>query len=86
MQNKKLLSVRLDPTTLANIEKFVANRIYWKRNTVISNVLDAVFDNFDEKAIYDMVRYCRFAHKNAFGSFSLDKLTQSNPGEADSSK
>lgn len=73
MENKKLLSVRLDPTTLANIEKFASKHDYWKRNTVISNILDAVFDCFDERAHYDMVRYSRHSHREASGSFSLKK-------------
>lgn len=76
MENKVLLSARLDPTTLANIEKFAKKHTYWKRNTVISNILDAVFDCFDEKAIYDMVRYSRHSHQDAKGSFSLEKLTR----------
>lgn len=86
MENKKLLSVRLDPTTLTNIEKFTKKRYYWKRNTVISAILDAVFDNFDEKSIYDMVRYNRYFHKDASGSFSLDKLTRSQSAAEQSSK
>lgn len=73
MENKKLLSVRLDPTTLANIEKFTSKHYYWKRNTVISAILDAVFDNFDDKSVYDMVRYSRNFHEDASGSFSLEK-------------
>lgn len=73
MENKKLLSVRLDPTTVMNIEKFAIKHPYWKRNTVIGAVLNAVFDNFDEKAIYNMVRYHRNFHKEASGSFSLEK-------------
>lgn len=75
MENKKLISTRLDPQTLVKIENFANKFYYWKRNTVISNVLDAVFDNFDDKAIYDMVRYRRWSHKDASGSFSLDKTT-----------
>ena len=75
MEKKTLLSARLDHRTLARIELFTKKHYYWKRNTVISNILDAVFDNFDEKAIYDMARYCRLTHKNASGSFSLEKLT-----------
>lgn len=71
MENKKLLSVRLDPTTLGNIEKFVSRHSYWKRNTIISNVLDAVFDNFDEKTIYEMMCYCRGRDNHAKGTFSL---------------
>lgn len=73
MAKKKLLSVRLDPTTLANIEKFADKHYYWKRNTVISAILDAIFDNFDEKSVYDMVRYIRHYHQEASGSFSLEK-------------
>lgn len=73
MENKKLLSTRLDPQTLVKIENFANKFYYWKRNTVISNVLDAVFDNFDDKAIYDMVRYCRHTHKDASGTFSLSQ-------------
>lgn len=86
MQNKVLLSVRLDPTTLANIEKFAKKHTYWKRNTVISAVLDAVFDCFDEKAIYDMVRFSRHYHKEASGSFSLEKLTRSQSAAQHSSE
>lgn len=73
MENKKLISTRLDPQTLVKIEKFLSRHRYWKRNTVISNVLDAVFENFDDKAIYDMVRYCRNSHKDASGTFSLSQ-------------
>lgn len=73
MEIKKLLSVRLDPSTVMNIEKFAIKHTYWKRNTVIDYVLTAVFDNFDEKTIYDMVRYNRKSHKDASGSFSLEK-------------
>lgn len=86
MENKKLLSVRLDPTTLANIEKFASKHTYWKRNTVISAILDAVFDNFDEKSVYDMVRYSRHDNHGASGSFSLEKLTQSKSAADYSSK
>lgn len=73
MENKKLISTRLNPQTLVKIENFANKYYYWKRNTVISNVLDAVFDNFDDKAIYDMVRYIRHYHLNASGTFSLGK-------------
>lgn len=86
MENKKLLSVRLDQTTLRNIEKFLRQHYYWKRNFVISNVLDAVFDNFDDRAIYDMVRYSRYYHLDASGFFSLEKPTRSQSATEHSSK
>lgn len=55
MITKKLTSIRLDEDTLEKIEKFAKDRDYWKRSDVINNILRAVFENFDEKQIYDMV-------------------------------
>lgn len=72
MPKKELLSVRIDPTTLAKVEQFTSKHYYWKRNTVISGVLDAVFDNFSPSDIYDMVRYSRLLHKESSGKFSLN--------------
>lgn len=73
MEKKKLLSTRLDPQTLEKIENFQRSCTFMKRNTVISHVLDAVFDNFDNKSIYNMICYCRHTHKDASGSFSLSQ-------------
>lgn len=75
MEKKQLISARLDPHTLEKIEAFTKKHYYWKRNTVISNVLDAVFDRFDDGDIYDMVRYSRHHDRCASGSFSLVKST-----------
>ena len=75
MEKKKLISARLDPHTLEKIDAFTKKHYYWKRNTVISNVLDAVFDCFDDGDIYDLVRYSKLHHRNATGSFSLNEST-----------
>lgn len=56
-ENLKPVSTRLDPETIKAIDQFVVKRRYWKRNTVINQVLTAVFKNFEENDIYDMVRY-----------------------------
>lgn len=73
MENKKIISARLKPKTIEKIDTFVNKHYYWKRNTAISNILDAVFDCFDEKSIYEMVQYTRPYNPNASGSFSLGK-------------
>lgn len=75
MAKKQLISARLDPQTLAKIEAFTNKHYYWKRNSVISNVLDAVFDCFSDGDIYDLVRYSRHHDRNASGSFSLNEST-----------
>lgn len=56
-ENLKPVSTRLAPETLKAIDQFIAKRPYWKRNTVINQVLTAVFTQFEESDIYDMVRY-----------------------------
>lgn len=75
MEKKKLISARLEPQTLVKIDAFLQKHYYWKRNTVISNVLDAVFDCYDDGDIYDMVRYSRHHDRDASGSFSLNDST-----------
>lgn len=59
-ENLQLISVRIDPDTLAKIEKFAARHSYWKRNTIINNLLTTVFNDFNERQIYDMVRRNNF--------------------------
>lgn len=59
-ENLQLISVRIDPDTLAKIEKFAARHSYWKRNTIINNLLTTIFKDFNEKQIYDMTRRNNF--------------------------
>lgn len=70
-ENLKLISARVDPATLAKIDQFLTRHTYWKRNTVIAGVLDAVFDNFTEAELYDMVRYNREWKMFVSASFTI---------------
>lgn len=70
-ENLKPVSTRLDPETLKAIDRFVVNRRYWKRNTVINQVLTAVFTNFEQKDIYDMVRYSAYSYEDVECKFEL---------------
>lgn len=54
-ENKKLISARIDPETLKKIEAFCETHKYWTRNSVIDRILFAVFKDFDEIDIYNMV-------------------------------
>lgn len=63
-ENLQLISARIDSDTLQRIEKFTARHSYWKRNTVINNILISIFEDFSDKQIYDMVR--RNLFKNQF--------------------
>lgn len=70
-ENLKPVSTRLDPETLRAIDQFVAKRPYWKRNAVINNVLIAVFKNFNEGDIYDMVRYDAYSYEDVECKFEI---------------
>lgn len=67
----QIISARVDPATMAKIDKFLERHTYWKRNTVIAAVLDAVLDNFTNAEIYDMVRYNHASQFNVSASFTL---------------
>lgn len=77
-QNLKLISARIEPVTLEQIDEWLTLHRYWKRNAVINGVLTAVFNTFSEKEIYDMVRYSPHFYEKPSGSFSLPNIKSKN--------
>lgn len=73
MYTKKLTSIRLDEDTLEKIEKFAKDRDYWKRSDVINNILRAVFENFGDRQIYDMVCIYRWKQNIVDTKFEITK-------------
>ena len=71
-KNLKLVSARIDPDTLALVDKWLLTHRYWKRNAVINGILTAVMNTFKEKEVYDMVRYSPHFYEKPSGTFSLD--------------
>lgn len=57
MEKLKLISVRMSPATLDKVEKLAAGARYWKRSTIINNIVTAVVDNADEKDILNLICY-----------------------------
>lgn len=53
----QLISIRIVPDTLMRIDRMVALHPYWKRNTIIDSILTNVMQCFDDKALFDLVRY-----------------------------
>lgn len=70
--SKKLISARIDPETITKIEAFCVKYRYWKRNYVIDKVLYAVFKDFDDKDIYDMVRRPRWNVPNILARYDIN--------------
>lgn len=69
--NLKQISAKIDPETIAKLERISEQHYYWKRNTIINGILTAVVDTFTDEEIYDMVRYCRMIDYETEGSFKL---------------
>lgn len=72
-KNLKLISTRINPSTLDSIEKWRKNHKYWKRNAIINGILTAVMATFSDKEIYDMVRYWPDGDEKPSGSFNLNQ-------------
>lgn len=71
--NLKLISVRIDPDTLAKIDEMTKRHYYWKRNTIINRILTNVMQCFDEKALFDIVKYYPKYDKVETAEFKLAK-------------
>lgn len=57
MENLKLLSVRLYPETVIQIEALVQRHRYWKRNTIICSILKNVFSCTSDGDLYKLLSY-----------------------------
>lgn len=71
--NLQLISVRIEPDTIAKIEEFAKTRRYWKRNTIINAILTAVMNDFPESDIYDMVRRSWFTKEQVTAKYEIVK-------------
>ena len=68
---KKLTSIRFDVPVLEAAQKFTADHRYWKKSDVINAILAAVFENFGESEIYDMVRRWSWERKKVNAKFEI---------------
>ena len=77
-KNLKLISCRINPDTLDQIDAFTENRAFWTRNTVINRVLSSVFRNFSDRQIYDMVRQNEYRPEPVICDFKIVDLMKIN--------
>ena len=71
MNTTKLTSIRLETDTITKIDNFVENRTYWKRSTVINNILAAVLENFTPNEVYEMVRRYSWERNKVNAKFEI---------------
>ena len=72
--NLKQISAKIDPETIAKLDRIQEVHYYWRRNTIINAILTAVVDTFTDEEIYDMVRYKRMFYDKTEGSFKLSYI------------
>lgn len=82
-ESKKLISARIDPETIKKIEEFCAKYRYWKRNFIIDKILYAVFNDFDDKDIYDMVRRPRWQIIDILAKYEIGFFNGNSKGLED---
>lgn len=82
-ENKKLISARIDPETLKKIEAFNEKQKYWTRNYIIDKILYAVFKDFDEKDIYDMVRRPHWSLDRVMAKYEIEDLSKTHKETTD---
>lgn len=59
MSNSHVFSLRVPDHLNKKIEKIVSTHIWWKRNAVITQILECVCDCADYDTIFKMIRYNR---------------------------
>lgn len=56
-ENLKLVSCRIDPDALRDIEDFVRDKRYWSRNAVINAIVTNVMKMMPKNELYDLIRW-----------------------------
>ena len=82
MEYTKLTSIRIEVDIFEKIEKLSDKHEYWKRSSVINNLLRAVLDNFDDRQVYDMLCRYRWSRNVVKTEFEItDELKPLKPRE-----
>lgn len=66
MAKTKVIGVRLPETLVQELDKIVKDKVYWKRNAVIEQILQVTVDCLDPKDLYDVLRYWRNIDKDNY--------------------
>lgn len=74
MENLKLISVRIVPDALEKIDQLARQHMYWNRNQIINALLVTVFNDFDDKSVYDMIRRQNFDREPVKAEYKILNL------------
>lgn len=57
MSKSHVFSLRVPDSLMKNIEKIVSRHIWWRRNAVVTQILECVCDCADYDTIFKMINY-----------------------------
>lgn len=65
---KKLVSIRLDKSSIQRLDALARRHYYWSRSRIIDQIVGHVLNDADEETVYEIIRHCYFSASN-------DKIT-----------
>lgn len=73
MENLKLISVRLLPSTLKSLDELADRHVYYSRSTIINNLLNAILTCADDDVLWRMIS-TYYPYEKCFRvSFEIDQ-------------
>nr|DAE32416.1 MAG TPA: Arc-like DNA binding domain protein [virus sp. ctQiC1] len=78
MAKSHVFSLRVPDYLYKKIEKVVSSHVWWKRNTVIAQIVECVCDCADYDTIFKMINYYRFDTKKFRIKIEYDEISENN--------
>lgn len=78
MEKSHVFSLRVPDYLMTKIDKIVSIRRWWKRNTVITKIVECVCDCADDDTITKMIHYYRFDSKKFRIKIEYDEISEAS--------
>ena len=71
MSKTKLISVRMEEELVDLLDNQAQLHTYWTRSNIICNLLESVLTRFNDREIYDMIRFHYYKHNVVNAKFEV---------------
>lgn len=78
MSKSHVFSLRVPDHLNKKIEKIVSSHIWWKRNTVITQILECVCDCADYDTIFKLIKYNKFSLRKFRIKIEYDEISEND--------
>lgn len=76
MIKSHVFSLRVPDRLYKKIEEIVSTHVWWKRNAVVTKILECVCDCADYDTIFKMLQYRRYNIKNFRIKIEYDEISE----------